>query len=429
MRLLRTLPLLLCLAALPLPAQYVVGKVVFSGAASYPEADLLQMAALKKGDPMTRAGLQEAAGRLVNSGYFEDVQATLDGPFKSVEARFKLTPVAPAKLYPATFRNFVWLTPDELAAFEKSIPLLSFGVPEAGTQQGAIQTALEALLAQKSVAATLSHELIEPSTGHPHRVFEYRVETPDIRLRNISLAVVAVEPGAAERAKLLRAEGAPYNEGTAGRTVSDVVLEPWLNAGYIDAHLEDVSRTIAPGGTAARVNVDLKAKLIAGEPYRVSSLTFAGTPVEPTDAFAKTARLHPNDIASRRDLLASLYPVTLAYHSHGYMDAVVDATAAPDAAAHKVAYTVTVVPGEQYKLRTVTVNGLPASVRPDFDATFTLKPGDVYDESYVGTFLVHNHNVRSLQGFNGAFTALADPETHLLDLTINFVPGNSITVH
>ena len=429
MRLLRTLPLLLCLAAMPISAQYVVGKVTFSGAAPYPEADLRQMAALKPGDPLTKAGLQEAAGRLVNSGYFEDVQATLDGSFKSVEARFKVTPVVPAKLYPATFRNFVWLSPDELAAFQKSIPLLSFGVPEAGTQQGAIQTALETLLTQKSITATLSHELIEPSTGQPHRVFEYRVDAPDIRLRNINLAIVAVEPGAAERAKLLRAEGAPYNEGTAGRTISDIVLEPWLNAGYIDAHLEDVSRTIAPNSTPSRVNVDLKAKLIAGEPYRVSSLTFAGTPVESADAFTKTVRLHPNDIASHRDLLASLDPVTQAYHSRGYMDVVVDATPTPDAATHKVAYTVTVVPGEQYKIHTVTVNGLPASVRPDFDAAFTLKPGDVYDESYVGTFLVHNHNVRSLQGYNGAFGALSDPETHLLDLTITFVPGNSITVH
>lgn len=98
---------------------------------------------------------------------------------------------------------------------------------------------------------------------------------------------------------------------------------------------------------------------------------------------------------------------------------------------YTVAYTVTVLPGEIYRLKSVTVRGLPQIPRADFDKNFRLHPGDVYNETYVSDFLTKNTALRSLDTYAGAFSASSDSSTHLVDLDINFVAGSArpITLH
>jgi outer membrane protein insertion porin family len=428
MRLLRLIALFLISSMGVLHAQYVVKKIVFYNPGAYPEADLDALVGLKPGDKMSKAELQAAAQRLVNTGYFDDVEATVDGPLSGVEARFKLAPIDAAKLIPATYRNLVWLSPEQIAAFQKSVPLLALGLPEAGTQQAEVEAALKKFLAASGVEATVSHELVEPSTGHVRQVVEYRVDQPYVQVGKVTLSGVSAEFAAAMNAAVAKAKGSDYNEGDAGFSTAEQVLMPLLDAGYLDARLENVQRSVMAGATAQRASVEMSGSVNAGEPYRISAVSFAGTDIESKEAFAKTARIRVGGLASRRDVMASLKPAIAAYHSHGYMDAVVDAVPTKDAATHQVAYAISVVPGGQYRLRKITINGLPPSMKADFDYAFNLHPGDLYDEDYVGTFLIHNGDMAALAAFGGAFRAAADPNTHLIDLEINFSTGRSITV-
>jgi len=52
-----------------------------------------------------------------------------------------------------------------------------------------------------------------------------------------------------------------------------------------------------------------------------------------------------------------------------------------------------------------------------------MKPGDVYNEAYISSFLNNNTAMQHLATYSASFQASADPLTHLVDLTITFVPG------
>ena len=427
MRPLRTIAVLLCLLpASLLPAQYKAKAIVFNNAAPYPEADLLTIAALKPGDSFSKGDLEAAAARLMGTGYFDEVLPSMDGPFKSIEVRFKLKPIAPSLRLAAGFENFVWFSPEELAAFRKSVPLLPFGVPEAGDQTERVQAALQQLLAGKSVPGTVTHQNFAPSTSHPQRAIEYRIEPAPVQVV-VHLGGVTPDMVPAVKVALAQAQRAAFNEGIAGTTTDDLLLTPYFDAGDLDAHLTNETRTTAAPGEP-QPKIDLTATVIPGSPYKVASLNFTPTPLVSAEAFAKTQKLHAGDLASRKMLYATLAPVTKAYRDTAYLDVLVDAAPVIDADAHAVAYTVAVTPGEQYRLKSIDVKGLPEGLRPDFDRTFPLKIGDLYNESAVASYLVKHPEIKPLAPYTGIFTASADPATHLVDLFVQF-QTNSITVH
>lgn len=102
------------------------------------------------------------------------------------------------------------------------------------------------------------------------------------------------------------------------------------------------------------------------------------------------------------------------------------APATLDPATHQVAYTVRVIPGDQYRLKSIQTAGLSDAQKHEFDANWHMHPGDFYDLTYINTFLRKNTALRSLEGYSGKYRAVADPDTHLVDLTVTFVKGGTL---
>ena len=207
---------------------------------------------------------------------------------------------------------------------------------------------------------------------------------------------------------------APYSDRT-----EDLILAPLRDAGYIQASLSGV--TLDPAIAGGTASVVLSATLNPGDVYHVSAITFAGTPLLSADSFAASEKLHAGDIASRALLSQTLAPLDAAYRRQGYIDVVVEAAPAIDAPTHQVAYTVTVSPGEQYRLHQVAANHLDPAARADFDRGFLMKAGDLYNPEYVTGFLKNNTALRALAGYSFTYKAYADPNTHTVDLVLTFV--------
>ena len=169
-----------------------------------------------------------------------------------------------------------------------------------------------------------------------------------------------------------------------------------------------------------RVDVDVSATLIPGSLYHVSKLDWAGSPQMSAAAFSRAAKVHAGDVASQQAVLASLEKLDAAYRNVGYMDVIVNAEPKLDVAKHEVAFTLNVIPGPQYKLRNLHVNGLSAAQRSDFDSNWKLHSGDLYNAGYVATFLTNNTVIRSLSNYSASFRVKEDPEAAMLDLDITF---------
>ena len=130
--------------------------------------------------------------------------------------------------------------------------------------------------------------------------------------------------------------------------------------------------------------------------------------------FVTTSLSHSQPVhylASQKSLLETKQAILNAYLHLGYLDAYVDAHPQKDATAHTVSYSLQVIPGETYHVKTVTPLNLSAAAQKDFDFGWLLKPGVAYDPLYTSNFLTNNTALRNLAGYTASFQAAADSHT------------------
>jgi len=419
MRVLRVIAFLL-VAAIPTAAtgQYTAAKIVFNHPGPYSQAQLEAAAGMHKGTSFTADDLGNAAQRLVDTGFFTNVGATLaQGRYEAITVLFDIQPIERDAMVHVGFENFVWLTHAEIeAALQAKAPLFLDYLPENSPLEDVFNTALTDALAQKGVTAKVAHDTVEPTMQRPERLIDFWIASPSIHVANVKLSGVAVELAPLIQKYVNAAAKAAYSQSTA-----DLILAPLLDAGYVQASLSDVS--LAPTITGDTTSVVLSASLNPGEIYHVSAIAFDGTPLLSADAFAATEKLHAGDIASRAQLLETLAPLDAAYRRQGYMDVIVQAVPTIDSAAHQVAYTVTVKPGEQYRVHELTAKNLDPAAKADFDRGFLMKAGELYNPEYVAGFLKNNTALHALEGYGASYKAYADPNTHTVDLVLTFARG------
>ena len=407
---------------------FTAAKIQFSHPGTYSQAQLEAAAGMHAGTKFTAAELGAAAQRLADTGYFSDVGAkTAPGRVDAITVQFDVTPIERSQMLHVTFKNFVWLTREEVdAALHTKAPLFQGYVPANNQLLDDFNVALADALAAKGIKAKVMHDVFEPALGRPEIDIEYWIATPSIRVANVKLDGVSAGLVPLIQKSVNSVAGKSYSAGLAGETTRDGILAPLLNAGYIDATLSD--EAAAPNASGDSAQVVVSGTLHAGEVYRVSGITFAGTPLLAADAFAATEKLHAGDIASRAQLFETLRPLDAAYRRAGYADVAVAAAPQEDAATHQVAYMVTVTPGEPYRIKTVTANGLDASAQAAFDQGFAMKAGDLYNSEYLQAFykrafLENNTALRKLAEYSFGYKAYADPSSHTVDLVLNFARG------
>ena len=401
-------------------AKYPIDKIVISGGAPYTDVEILSAASFQPGQVLTKDTLANPAQHLLDTGLFDSAEMSLGGPGNRT-AMLSLKPTPLNTLLPASFENFVWWTPEELTeAIHAHVPLYRGVCSDAGNLPDIIQAALQTMLSEKGINATVSHTEVEPSTTHPHRVINFAIDTPRIRIASVHLSGVPQPLAAAMQQVSNRLSQALYNEGLSGATTSEALLRPLHDAGYIHATLEDVQRS--PVSSGNDIGVNLSVRLNAGEAYQVKSIEWQPTEIYSADDFTRDAAKKPATLPPARTLDYDEAIVIATYHAHGYIDAYVDPSPTLDEAAHTVSYSLHVVPGDQYRFKSVTALNLTPEAQAEFDRGWTMKPNDVYNEAYVAKFINNNTALLHLARYAGTFQAIGDPQTHMVDVTITFLP-------
>jgi outer membrane protein insertion porin family len=413
----------LCLATsiTTLTAQtFTIPLITFEGAPAYSQTDLLKVTGLTPGSTSTQEGLQAAAQHLGDTGLFSDIN------FASNEKGlvFTLKPMPDSNLLPASFANFVWWSSDQInSALKTAVPLYTGVIPLTGNLQDSVIAALKAMLATKGVA-TANIVAIPASTqaGSTASSIRFEIESPQIRVHSIVLHHVSPLLQTQLDKVVKEHVGKPFAETTTPAEISSQLTEIYRNDGYLDATVVDITHA-PPKATPTGIDIDLVANISEGAPYHVSQLTWEGSDIMSTDAFNKQAKLKPEDLASQAALKETLAPLAHAYYVKGFQDARIQAPATLDAATHQVAYTISVIPGPQYRIKTILTVGLSEEQRKQFASAWHMNAGDFYDVTYLTEFLHKNSALQSLAGYSATYDAVADPNTHLVDLTITFAKG------
>ncbi|HEV2578295.1 MAG TPA: POTRA domain-containing protein [Acidobacteriaceae bacterium] len=397
-------------------AQYSIQKIEIHGVAPYTETEVLEVSGLQPRQMMSHDSLGNAAQHLLDTGVFADASIELTGTGMARTVVITLKPLPVSSLTAATFANFPWWTTSELdAAIRQRVPFYRGGIPPAGNLPDSVNAALTAMLAEKGIHATVSNASIPATNLHPQLAWEFHLDDPAVRLVSLSLRGTPAPFAPAMQRIAQHLSGSRFND----RTVADQILAPLHDAGYIDAELTNVSATLEPASSGYAVRYS--ATIVPGDIFRVNSITWQPTSIYAQDAFTHDAKLHSGDLASQKSLLETEQAILNAYLHLGYLDAFVDAHPQKDASAHTVSYSLAITPGEIYHVKSITPLNLSAAAQKDFDFGWLLKPGAAYDPLYTATFLTNNTALRSLAGYTASFQAAADSQTHLVDLTINFI--------
>ena len=391
---------------------YSIRQIAFQGTTPYSQANLIAASGLRAGQNVSQADIQDANTRLTNTGAFTSVTHSIAGSYNAAIINFAVTPVASSHLLPVGFENFVWFQyADLVSGLEQRVPLFNGTVPDSGNQQDAIATALKQMLAAKYITAVVVKRLIPPSLNQPSTVAEYFVSYPSVKVRSITLSGVTNPFTTPVNATIAALKGTNYNEGLSPLSMSNQILVPYLDAGYLGCAFDGITRKITVAN-ATLVYIDVTASIQPGSLYYVSGINWPGSPVMSVAQFNAATKLHPGNVASRQALAATLGAIDTAYRNSGYLEASLAVVPAISPASHSVSFTITPTSGPQYTLESVTPVNLTASQLTAFKARWKLAPGSVYSESYVDSF------VKSDPALPSYVVALkTNPGVHKVDLT------------
>ena len=410
-------------AAAPAPmAAVTIDRITFTGSDPYTDSELLRVIQLHTGGMATDPILSAAVQALSDTGLFANVAADVAFADGVHTLTFKLKPIPDDQLFHVSFANLIWLTPEEIdTALRRAIPLYHGKVGGPGKTADQIHGVVDNLLAKRHIQATIGYAVVAATREHPYRALEFRVTDPPIHLLSVNAIGGPVALVNAEVAAQKQALAAPYNQGTAGVTTEDILLGPVRDAGYIGAKLSDVK--VLRSATSDGIGIVYTARIDAGPQYKVGKVVWAPPAVYTAEDFARDCELHPGTLPREGALADTRQAILNAFHRNGYIEAEVHIATDLNDQDGTVNYTFYAVPGETYRVSKVSTTGLSAEAQAEFDANFALKPGQVFDSLYVDNFLVNSPSLKALSGYGYSYQTLTSPETHELELTLNFSPA------
>jgi outer membrane protein assembly factor BamA len=133
--------------------------------------------------------------------------------------------------------------------------------------------------------------------------------------------------------------------------------------------------------------VDVTFAVTPGQQYKLKSVSWSGNHEFPTEQLEKMVRAQTGQPANTVRLAEDLKAVQKLYASHGFITAAVKAPAQFDDAAATVSLAIDVKEGPAFHMGELEFRGLDNSLTAKLRDAWKLRPGDVYDASYLEDYL------------------------------------------
>jgi outer membrane protein insertion porin family len=418
-------PVFLLLAALavavavrPAAAQKFQPKsILFQGDPDYSSDELLAAAGLKKGVVLSYADMQDYSKRLLGSGVFASVAFKFDGQ----DLTFLLAPST--DLYPIRLENLP-LTPgvDLDTKLHAQIPLYHGKVPADGGINEDVRTDLEKMLTaeglQASVVATTAADL----NTHQINAVSYSITSPPVQIGLAQIDGVSDPFQTKVRAILDHAAKNPFSTTDSANNIERVVEQFYGDQGYAAAKVQ-ATRSGDPTLAAGSIVVPFAVQVQEGRIYKVGSIQIPpGAPVTQAEIDKALAPWPGGPPVGAR--VRSIWGlIAERCHNTGHLDCKVTPQPNFNDADATVNYTVDVDPGPVYHLAFVKFDNVSDELRKLLIHNWEMMPGDVFDESYVGSFITKVQQQdpvlrQSLLGVKVKFDANANPDTHDVNVVI-----------
>lgn len=334
-------------------------------------------------------------------------------------------PAAAPERFPYVFSNFVWWSDAGLRQeLARRIHTLPAEITRNSAEEREIRKALTKLLHKNGVHAEA--QVIEPRegtvrlAGDPPAAIVFRVIAPP----EIDVESVAVAPGLPGE---LDGEVKELNRTLVAHQYAAETfwwrehrLESILaEQGYLTAKAEltpDEPRAGADGKVQVRVIV--AAKL--GPQFHVGEVAVDGGPLLEGRDLRRYVAIHTGDVATTRGFVRLEASLRLLYQQKGYVDVSFLSEPTLDVDRSLANYHFRVVPGTQFQVGKVEINGLSPAQSGEAREALGLKPGDLFNQRALSELYRKLRSSPTLLHETFSYTVQRDEGKSTVELTLDF---------
>jgi len=379
------------LAQMPASARQLIAIKV-TGSKRFPEDAIAAATGLQMGAAVDDDEFKKAARRLGDTGVFTEVGYTFSYSSAGTKVEFHVSDAG--KFVPAHFEDFVWFTDTELRKrIKEHAPLFDGELPIFGRMADLVSDVLQAMLVENAIPGHVEFVRTGKADG-PIESINYHVTDVLIQIRKIEFT------GAGEaEIPLLEAAGQrlpdrEYSRVRLAQLVQKQLLPVYYSRGYLKAQFREPQPKVVKQPSAENEDgprnqtvVDVTYAVTPGQQYKLKSLEWSGNHEFPADTLQKMVRAEPGQPANTIRLGDNLKDIQKLYGSHGFVTTTIKAEAQFDDAASTVVLHLIVTEGAVYHMGDLEFRGLDNSLTAKLRTVWRIRPGDVYDSTYLSEYL------------------------------------------
>src|SRR5580692_521512 len=374
------------------PVSYKLIAVKVTGSKRFTQEDVAAASGLPIGTIAHEEDFKKAARQLGETGAFGDI--TYTDTYSSAGTRLEFHVVDADKFVPARFADFVWFTDEELLhKLHDRIPLFNGELPANGRLPDQVSDVLQAMLVENAIPGRVEYAR---TNGKDERLeaIAYNVAGVSIRIRHAEFPGAGPSELPLLQAAAEKMTDREYSRDYMNNFIEHDLLPIYREQGYLRASCASARpKVIKPDASDSTDNkqpptyVDVTFPVTPGLQYKLTKWDWSDNKEIPSDQLDPLLHAKAGQTANTVQLGSDLRAIQLLYGSHGYILATIKVNAEFDDVVSGVTYHLVVQEGALYRMGELEFRGLDNNLTARLRALWKIRPGEVYDATYLKRFL------------------------------------------
>lgn len=379
--------------ALPLPpSAYKLITVKVTGSKRFTSEEIAAASGLPVGTIAHDDDFKKAARQLGESGAFSSITYTFSYSAAGTKLEFQVTDAD--KFLPVRFTDFVWFPEEELLQkLHERIPLFKEELPTTGRLTDEVSDVLQAMLVENGVPGHVEYLRNNGKNGKPDSVI-FNVAGVSIRIHHAEFPGAGTNELPLLQAAAERLNDREYSRDYMDNFIAHDLIPVYRKRGYLKASFAPPQpKVVKPAAAESSDNkqpptfVDVTFPITPGIPYKVTAWNWSGNKEISSDTLQPLLHARTGQTADMVQLESDLRAVQELYGSRGCVTATIKADAQFDDSSGSVTLLLKVDEGPVYHMGELEFRGIDNNLTARLRAAWKLRPGDVYDATYLKQFL------------------------------------------
>lgn len=403
--------------------RYQLTAVETTGLKRFTQAHVLAMTGLIVGRDVGPNELEAARQRLLQSGLFVSVGYRLRNPSYRLTVTFTVEEAAWPT--PIVFDNFVDHTDAQLIQdVARDLPTFDGVTPDHPIVLARIVAALERIARESKDPGAVSYLLIDDAARHiRHYRFHLDRQSGVLPICTVDVSGATTALEATVKDRLLSLMNTDYSRDFTVRFAQENLIPIFGVRGFVRASVARVGGQREPPRAGCDRGVAVSVTLDPGIVHSWKGVEWMGNRALASADLERLIPLAIGDIADTSKIERGLAAVEDTYRRNGYFTVHLLSDAVFDDAA-SLRYRIRVAEGQQYRMGSIQIVGLPEDVASRVRNAWQLTEGAVFDATYPARFArdIRQSERAALAGISEIKTWMGQaPGKTVINVTLTFV--------